>query len=332
MKALILTEGGREIGLGHLARCTAVGQALVEAGASVRLLANADTSIADQIVQADGEIGDWLSDGCLRARALGDCDVALVDSYLAGEDIYSEVADSVAGAAFFDDDIRLPYPSGLVINGALGAATMEYPPTDGVTYLLGGQYAALRREFWDIPPRTAPNEIASVMITVGATDIRNLTATLLAAVADQYPQWRKHVVIGATFEDMAEIESCADERTEFVRGANAAAMRDIMLASDIAICGCGQTLCELAHAGTPAIGVLVADNQQAIADGWLNVGFMHYAGQWHDGRLRDKIQAAIKAMLPANIRAERTRAGREHADGQGARRIAERMMRAIDES
>ena len=38
MKALILTEAGLGIGLGHVTRCTAVAQALVEAGASVTVV------------------------------------------------------------------------------------------------------------------------------------------------------------------------------------------------------------------------------------------------------------------------------------------------------
>ncbi|MBI5140367.1 MAG: hypothetical protein HZA94_02890, partial [Candidatus Vogelbacteria bacterium] len=46
MKVLILTEGGKSIGAGHLARCSALYQACEEKGANVELVINGDDSVS----------------------------------------------------------------------------------------------------------------------------------------------------------------------------------------------------------------------------------------------------------------------------------------------
>ena len=74
-----------------------------------------------------------------------------------------------------DDNMRIEYPKGVVINGGIGAENMGYPLKDGVTYFLGIGYMPLRREFWDVPAKEIKKSIENIMVTFGGNDIRNLT-------------------------------------------------------------------------------------------------------------------------------------------------------------
>ena len=67
---------------------------------------------------------------------------------------------------------------------------------------------------------------------------------------------------------------------------------DLMLAADLAVCGAGMTLYELAAAGTPAITVCMADNQRPNADAFARAGAAPNAGRAGDPGLAAAVERA----------------------------------------
>ena len=203
-----------------------------------------------------------------------DADIVFIDSYLADYDLYEKISNTVRTTVYFDDNIRVEYPKGLVLNGAVFAEQMPYPKAKGIVYLLGAQYTPLRKEFWDASEKPIHAVIETVMIAFGGTDIRNLTPKVLKLLTDAYPKILKKVIIGKGFQNIEEIEELRDNSTELIYFPSAVDMKNVMVESDIAITAGGQTVYELARVGTPAIGICVAENQLSSIKCWSERGFL----------------------------------------------------------
>ncbi|MDD5063438.1 MAG: UDP-2,4-diacetamido-2,4,6-trideoxy-beta-L-altropyranose hydrolase [Phycisphaerae bacterium] len=319
MKVWILTEGGKNIGFGHISRCTAIFQALQERVVKPTFIINGDESVRKQF---KGSISfDWLNDTEKLFSYIENADIVFVDSYLADYDLYEKISNIARMGVYFDDTVRIKYPTGFVLNGTISAEQMPYPKRNSVTYLLGTRYTPLRREFWDVPGKTIRDILETVMITFGGTDVCNLTPKVLKLLVDAYPQLNKKVVIGKGFQNASEIESIKDHNTELIYYPDAAEMKKVMLESDIAISSGGQTLYELARVGVPAIGICVADNQLQNIKGWQEVGFLKYICWYNNKDMKERLASSLKKLVYADIRVKMSQAGKTLVDGQGPSRI-----------
>jgi len=72
MKVCILTEGGRNIGFGHITRCVSIYQAFEERGILPLLIINGDETVKDLLQNKNYRIFDWLSDHSLLFELLKD--------------------------------------------------------------------------------------------------------------------------------------------------------------------------------------------------------------------------------------------------------------------
>ena len=147
MNVVILTEGGKNIGFGHVARCSSIYQAFEQFNISPKLIINGDDSVKSILPNIDVDIKNWIED----LSVISEVDIVIVDSYLANIDVVTEISNCVPLVAYVDDNNRLDYPKGVVINGTLDASNMNYQKRENVTYLLGNEFIPLRKDFWDIP-------------------------------------------------------------------------------------------------------------------------------------------------------------------------------------
>ncbi|HIE58998.1 MAG TPA: UDP-2,4-diacetamido-2,4,6-trideoxy-beta-L-altropyranose hydrolase, partial [Hydrogenothermaceae bacterium] len=261
IKVYILTEGSSNIGFGHITRCLSLYQAFEEKGIKPKLIINGDDSIIDLIKNTDYKIINWIKNKDKILHEIQNADIVVIDSYLADKSFYEIVSNTVRIPIYIDDNKRIDYPKGIVVNGNIHAKELNYPKKDEVIYLLGTQYTPLRKEFWEVPEKEIKKNVESIMITFGGDDIRNMTPKVLKLLVNNYPNLKKNVVIGKGFKNIEEINSVADKNTNLIYYPDATKMKDIMLKSDIAISAGGQTLYELARVGVPTIAIAVADNQ-----------------------------------------------------------------------
>jgi len=329
MKICILTEGGKNIGFGHIARCTSIYQAFQESGTVPEFIVNGDETVQDLLRDKNCKVFDWLNDQKMLFAAVKDADIVFIDSYLADYDLYEKISNLVKTAVYFDDDIRIKYPKGFVLNGAVFAEQMPYPKRTDVTYLLGAQYTSLRKEFWDVPAKSIRDNIETVMITFGGMDIHNLTPKVLKLLVDIRPELLKKVIIAKGFGNIAEIEELKDNNTELIYYPGPAEMREVMLESDIAISAGGQTIYELARVGVPTIAVAVADNQVHNIRGWEKVGFIEYAGVWGSSSLFKEIERIMQKMENQALRKERMQKVMSLIDGKGCLRVVSFLLAKV---
>ena len=321
LKVYILTEGGSNIGYGHITRCLSLYQAFEEKGIKPKFLVNGDASVTDSIRGIDYEITNWLKMRQQIFKRLKDSDIVIVDSYLADEKFYKNLAELVRLPVYIDDNKRIDYPKGIVVNGSIHAEDLNYPVKKEITYLLGTKYIPLRKEFWEVLEKGLREVVQSVMITFGGNDLRNMTPKILRLLRENYPELKKNVIIGEGFCNVDEIKAVADENTNLIYCPDAAQMKQVMLGSDIAISAGGQTLYELARIGIPTVAIAVADNQLGNVKGWQETGFIEYAGWWKNENIIDDVEIAFRNLIPIEERKRRTRIAKNCIDGKGSLRV-----------
>lgn len=322
MNVVILTEGGKNIGFGHVARCSSIYQAFEQFNISPKLIINGDDSVNSILPNIEVDIKNWIDD----LSVISEADIVIVDSYLANIDVLTEISNCVPLVAYVDDNNRLDYPKGIVINGTLDASNMNYQKREDVIYLLGNEFIPLRKDFWDIPKLKINESIKNILITMGGNDLRNLTPKILELLNNKFSNITKKIIIADSFENIQEIEKLKNNNVELIYSPNSAEIIDAMSSVDLAISASGQTLYELACIGVPTVAIGIIDNQKNNILNWKKQGFVEYAGCWNDKNLIGKILDKIEYLKNKNIRHDKQLLGIQAVDGKGSINIAKSII------
>lgn len=322
-RAFILTEGGRGVGFGHITRCISLYQAFREKNIIAQFIVNGDETIRGLLRDTKHRIFNWLKEKGKLFGLIENADIVIMDSYLAGHSLYAEISEKASLSIYIDDNKRLDYLKGIVVNGSIGAQEMVYPRNKGTFYLLGTQYAILRKEFWNVPRKEIKDKITSILVTFGGEDRRNMTLKILKFLNDKYPGIKKNTIIGGGFLNIRDLEDMEDGRTNLIYEPDAEKIKEVMLDSDIAISAGGQTLYELARVGVPTVGICVTDNQQQNVLGWRREGFIECGAWYNTAQLLAEIKNSITYLEDVDIRRNISKIGRKYIDGKGALRITE---------
>lgn len=314
MRVSILTEGGKKIGFGHVTRCIALYCAFAQRGARPILIINGDGSIKNLVKGRKAKIFDWIKKKRQLSDIVKSSDIVVIDSYMADVQLYEYISRISRAAVYLDDYRRINYPKGFVVNGAAGAEKLNYPEKKGVHYLLGTSYTPMRKEFWKVRRPGIKKEIRDMLITLGGIPRESFIKNLLRYLKKHFPGLDYHILASKSSPH------------------NAAAVRYLMLRSDICISAGGQTLYELARCGLPTIGVSSAENQTTNLNGLERCGFLRYAGRLTDKNIFDKIAGHIKVLSNQKTRKAVSQIGKGVVDGLGARRIAAFIYRHIPQS
>ena len=324
MKIRIFTEGSKKIGFGHITRCMSIYQAFQEKGLDTELIVNGDRSIEKVMEGTDYKLINWLQTDKLHS-IIQDADIIVVDSYLAKLELYEIISKESLGV-YIDDNNRINYPIGIVVNGSINAEKLQYPEKNGIKYLLGCRYMPLRMEFWSVVPKKIKRKIQSIMITCGGEDIRNMTPMILKTLEKEFPELKKNIIIGRGFNNIKEIKKLKSENVNLILYPDAEGMKETMLQSDLAISAGGQTLYELARLGTPTLGVVVSSNQLHNVKNWEEKGFCKYLGLWNNDNINKKVVKEIKGVKDYDLRKQMSETGKSVVDGLGALRIVKKSL------
>lgn len=303
MKPLILTEGGKNIGFGHLTRCIALYQAFEEKGIISKLVVNGDNSILNLLKEKNFQIFNWVKKKENFFKMVNNTDIIIIDSYLAEKSLYDKISEITNGRIVMIDDYnRLKYPKGIVVNPSIYGDKLNYPQRDGVVYLLGKDYITLRKEFWNAPEKKISKEVKNILVTFGGMNHSDLIKRIISYLKNKF-DFHFYVV------DARKNKLTAKE------------MLNLMLKADICISGSGQTTYELARVGVPTIGICFAENQRLNLESWQKKGFIEYIGWYKDRNLLEKIVGVINKLIPYRERIRRSKVGRNCVDGKGVERI-----------
>ena len=329
MKVKFFTEGGKNIGIGHLTRCLSLCQAFEEQGNKCFFVVKGNETIKNFLTEREIKISDWINDLKNFEREVYDTDIVVIDSYLAGVENYRIVCESGKKSLFIDDYNRIPYPCGVVLNGGVHAKELNYSENKKCQYLLGTEYIPLRKPFWDVEEKSIKKHIERILITFGGDDSENMTFKILNILKNENPEVEILVIISSIFKNKEQIFLLANDKIKILENLDAEGVRNLMLSADIAISAGGQTTYELARVGIPSILIAVSDNQLHNCKGWHKVGFAKYAGWFQDKKTIENLIYYFRELKDFSIRKKMSKKGRILVDGQGARRVIKKIMEDI---
>ncbi|MGL5458398.1 MAG: glycosyltransferase, partial [Cetobacterium sp.] len=123
-------------------------------------------------------------------------------------------------------------------------------------------YIILRKEFEkNEKNKKKQKKIEKILITLGGTDIRNLTPKLLKKLKNIDGNFKIKVVIGNNYSNVEEILGEKTSNVKLLYNLEALQMKEEMEASDLVISACGQTIYELLVVGVSFIPIVIIENQ-----------------------------------------------------------------------
>jgi spore coat polysaccharide biosynthesis predicted glycosyltransferase SpsG len=273
----ILTEAGKTIGFGHYTRCSSLYQALIKAGNQVRFIV-----FENEYVVNDPKIQslNWLK-SIDSLYPVSTNEIAIVDSYLADKNTYTQLAERFHKVVAIDDYNRISYPVDLVINPNVFFEDIDYSNQTAVC--LGGKdYVLLRPEFVQVETSFSDNEtLQNILITIGGSDFRNLLPKLISICEQQ--KCPNITVIDP------ENKLSNQKHVKVLPAQSATQMVHEMQRADVVISACGQTLHELVALQKPTIGICLDIDQVPNQNFYAKQGFLLAAIQWNDKDIENKI-------------------------------------------
>jgi UDP-2,4-diacetamido-2,4,6-trideoxy-beta-L-altropyranose hydrolase len=330
------TKGGATVGLGHLRRYLTLALELEKNGVAVHFVVNREPLVREFVgaygfdVVAVGESNDFDLHETLNIIQWWGADVLVVDSY----DVPGGCLEKVMGTVLItviDDLADRPLPVDLVINGGIGASKLEYRALPRTEFLLRPRYVLLREEFALEPKRQFRHPIKQVLITVGGMDGFSLTPQLIDWTREALGTVAIDVVVGPFFsrDSAGRSEALAKRDGPVAVHRDPSDIHKLMMACDLTITGGGQTTCELAVTGTPAVAIRLLDNQTGNLSAVSAKGVLTWVGDVHDCDLREKVvQALVALSSDLDRRKAMSHCGRQLVDGFGAKRVAKAMLTA----
>jgi spore coat polysaccharide biosynthesis predicted glycosyltransferase SpsG/RimJ/RimL family protein N-acetyltransferase len=325
MKVSIITEGLKDTGYGHLMRCLSLTQAFEEKYILPTLYINSDESCNPILGNRTNiKIIDWLKRPAQLLSFINNSDILIVDSYLAGKEFYDNIYKRSRLNIFIDDNMRIDYPEGTILNSTILADSLTYKTKNDA--LLGLKYVSLRKEFWNVPARKINQKVSVILLTFGGQDNQNLTPSVMTSIQEKYPDLKLTVVIGQAFKNATEIEKQKGKNTYLYYSPAAEQMLKLILESDIVISAAGQTLYELAVTGTPSVSISVVENQKQNLIGWKKKGFLLDTIYHTDVNYIKKILEQLEKLQSISLRKKLSKIGRANVDGKGALRVVEFIL------
>ena len=336
---LVRADASAEIGVGHLMRCLALGQAWAEAGGRVLFLTvDPAPAIVERMRREGCEVESpeappgSLKDAeatARRAAVLG-AEWVAADGYHFDTDFQRRLRGGGVRLLWIDDEAHAaPYCADLILNQNLHAGPELYrrraPESE---LLLGPRYALLRRELRGAAaaPVDSSGGGVRVLVTLGGGASPAAAAEVMAALAELTGlDLRVRWVVGPLDERPAALPAAAGApRIEWVR--SPASMAPLMAWADLAVAAGGSTCWELLHLGVPTVVTVLYDNQEPIARSLAAGRAAVDLGRIDDGYRRRLCEAVGALAADPARRASLARRGRRLVDGRGAERVRDRLL------
>ena len=338
MRVVMRADGGTTLGLGHVMRCLALAERLVERGACVTFVTRADEPAVLTRLAAGGfdvapvRAGAAPARGVAtlleRAAAIG-AKAAVVDVCGLTVDEQAAIRDAGLRLTVIDDLARGRFVADVVLNQNADARPELYAAAPHTRLLLGPRYALLRPAFVGRSATPPPGGSPRVLLTMGGADPDNVTLRVLREADALDADFALDVVLGPAFPHGDAVEAAArTARHPVALRRDPGDLPGLMAQAALALSAAGSTCWELAHLGVPAVLVVLADDQAGNAAGLASAGVALSLGA--AARLSGPaLREALGVLLADPVRRARmAAAGRRLVDGAGAGRVAAEVLAA----
>ncbi len=309
MRIAILPDSGPTVGMGHLGRCLALGQAIHRLKRIKPFFLTKD-SIGQRWIRERGFPA--------RSAAEGPWDLLIVDSYRLQAKELRQLRRCARTFVLINDGARIEVACDWVVNSAVHAKKASDGTPTAANVLLGPDFQPLRKEYWS--GRTSYKGTAAVKNVFvslgGGVDGEKLLKRVIPMVRQVLPEALVHAIVSPFMR-----LSSNDERVKIYLSPKD--VRSVLRRCEMAVTGGGQTLFELAFAGVPAVAVVMADNQKPNVQGFASAGALLSAGQPSEAGFDRRLRRLISRLArDSGLRDRIAKRGQSLVDGKGAMRVA----------
>jgi UDP-2,4-diacetamido-2,4,6-trideoxy-beta-L-altropyranose hydrolase len=302
--AVLRADASDLIGVGHVMRSLALGEALLDAGFDV-VLASVDLPAgmrreADKcgVTVVDLQCVPFGADDAIATLALNGA-VLVTDGYKFEREFFEILENQATHFAVIDDNIETKAlaPSVVINQNPHAVAEMYAHLLGEPQLLLGLQYALLRREVREAAKQLINPVAGKVFVAMGGSDFLKLTSPIVDGLKDL--DIEICVAIGPTNGQRQQIE----ETVKSIPRARVIAQVDYiteLASSSLAILAAGSSLWEAAALSVPSIGLIVADNQVNASMGSENLGISVSLDLRNGPNIEIVVTAAIKLLTVPN--------------------------------
>ncbi len=193
-KLLVLTAGNASIGFGHFVRCHALVTQLKEMESVFYSMDDLSEHLKDDISENIGFKKLSKTEDILTVITKNDC--VLVDDYQVSKELLHSIKSKCSSLICIDDLADAYMLADLVINPTPGFELSRYRGNLDTQYLVGIEYALLRKPFQELAIQSKSSPNRNLMICFGGSDPKNLTSVTLRALSayDYFDQI--HVALG----------------------------------------------------------------------------------------------------------------------------------------
>ncbi len=300
MKVIFRVDASLKMGTGHVMRCLTLAQALKENGTNVEFICRKHEGNLIGKIHSGGfnvyelEVFEetefdtrlahshWLgatqqqdADDCINILKAVKLDWLIVDHYALDEQWQKRLKPYCEKLMVIDDLADRKHQCDILLDQTFGRQQEDYltfTPKD-CELLLGSQYALLRPEFskwreYSLERRSKP-EFKQLLINMGGVDVDNVTEKVLdeLKICSLSNDIKITVVMGGSAPYLESVKSKVITLTCKIEvKVDVGNMAEIMSNSDIAIGAAGSTTWERCCLGLPTIQIVIAKNQQFLAE------------------------------------------------------------------
>ena len=356
------TDASIQIGTGHVMRCLTLADEFARQGHKCHFICRQHPAhLADLIISKGHELSllphpeetssqqcetstegyenwlnvSWEEDAHQTLNAISAQRPAwlVVDHY--GLDLRWEslLSGAVNKIMVIDDLANRAHACNLLLDQNLGRTASEYDgllPID-CQLLIGPTYALLRPEFAELRNQSLSRRIDPklnrILISLGGVDLPNMTGRILRALAltPLPPETEVEIIMGAFAPHLNEVKAQAAQLPFMTKiEVNVDDMANKMCLADLFIGAAGSTSWERCCMGIPAITVIIAENQRAIAEALSKVeaGILINCK-----KLEEELIALFKMLsLDAKIQRNQSRNAAQVCDGSGANYVVKSLL------
>lgn len=300
MKVLIRVDSSHQIGTGHVMRCLVLADLLKKDGNKVEFICRSQkgdsiyniisngfkvyelSAPKDKEYETSSQYSQWLgvkqkkdADDCVNVIRLEKVNWVIVDHYGIDEQWHKHIKAYSEKLMVIDDLADRKFDCHLLLNQNLGIDKSYYEnkvPPDCVL-LLGTNYALLRPEFSRlrykaIAKRKSTNSINNIIISMGGSDVNNITHSILENIPNYY---NVVVVLGKNSPHNKMLNNYVkDKNIKILIDSNN--MAGLMLDADLAIGAGGSTSWERCCLSLPAFIFQMDENQRMIVKHLVKFG------------------------------------------------------------
>jgi len=274
-KVFIRTDGGHDLGLGHVSRMISLAHFLRSDFKIHFLVKSSSPGAKIQIINEQFELSEIPSEILLIEEPryfltyldVGNQPIFVLDHYLLTLQYQQELKRSInCSIVYIDDFYQNPFLADVIINFTGSYSTSRYTNFQVCEYYLGLKYVLLNPDFSSPFLKSYDATKSNLMISLGASDAHNYTMKTLASITTNksIDQVVIHIVLGAEYAHYGELDDfIVSSKLRCVKHFNLKSreMADLMNACFFSIVPPSTTSYEFISTGGVCFLVMTAANQ-----------------------------------------------------------------------